>query len=148
MCPWPAPSPTRARGWPSASSRHPRAEVSRSGVLGVGTLADSGSQLERGVRAALRAVRSVPRGRSTDRELPAALSRGLRQELVLARRPEPGDARRWPWGTAGLLRSALYPPVKPGAPRPFFSTDSFVGIEFGSLTLVEWGQVNIICNFE
>ena len=93
-------------------------------------------------------MRSVPRGRSIDRELPAALSRGLRQELVLARRPEPGDARRWPRGTAGLLRSALCPPVKPGAPRPFFSTDSFVGIEFGSLTLVEWGQVNIICNFE
>lgn len=79
-----------------------------------------------------------PRRHSTDREapeLPAELSRGLRQEPVLAQRPGPGAALRWPRGAAGLLRSALCPSVEPSAPRPFFSTDSFV-VEFGSLTLV------------
>ena len=84
-------------------------------------------------------MRSIPEGTAQtgkSLELPAALSRGLRQEPVLAQRPEPGDAFRWPRGAAGLLRSALCPSVKPSAPRPFFSTDSFVGVEFGSLTLV------------
>ena len=142
-----SPPPPQARGWASPRSRHPRAAVLRS-LLRVGTLADSGSPLQRGVRAVLRAVRSAPRGHRTDRQVSTPSGAQLQASLGAG----PGSApRAWacPQVALGRCRPAQEPlsSVTPSAPGSVFLTDSFVGVEFGSLALVEWGQARIMCNF-
>ena len=139
--------PPQARGWASPRSRRPRAVVLRS-LLRVGTLADSGSP-ER--------CQGCPES-SEERPTRAPHRQG---SLDSQRRSASGFLRSWSWlsaqslgmpsGSLGALQACsrtLCPSVKPSAPRSVFLTDGFVGVEFGSLTLVEWGQVNIMCNFE